>query len=92
MELAAAALEGLAAAAGADVGLRRRLDAHLAFLDAEIEDLDRDIGALLRRSPTWRAQIQAAAGRPAVVDRQKGDAAGIAAKAVGAEMQTLTGA
>ncbi len=46
--------------------LGRRLDAHLAFLDAEIAELDRDIGGMLRRSPVWRAQDELLASVPGV--------------------------
>jgi transposase len=46
--------------------LRRRLDAHLAFLDAEIAELDRDIGGRLRASSAWRAQDELLASVPGI--------------------------
>lgn len=46
--------------------LRPRLDAHLAFLDAAIAELDRDIGQALRRSGAWRAQGDLLASVPGV--------------------------
>jgi transposase len=46
--------------------LRGRLDAHLAFLDAEIAELDRDITGLLRCSPAWRAQDELLATVPGI--------------------------
>lgn len=47
-------------------GLRPRLDAHLAFLDAAIAELDRDIGAALRASSAWRAQDDLLASVPGI--------------------------
>ena len=46
--------------------LRRRLDEHLAFLDAAISELDRDTGQALRRSSAWRAQEDLLASVPGV--------------------------
>jgi transposase len=34
--------------------VRERITAHIAFLQAELEDHDRDLDALLRTSPVWR--------------------------------------
>jgi transposase len=47
-------------------GLRPRLDAHLAFLDAAIAELDRDIGGTLRASGAWRAQDELLASVPGI--------------------------
>jgi transposase len=47
-------------------GLRPRLDAHLAFLDAAIAELDRDIGGALRASSLWRAQDELLASVPGI--------------------------
>lgn len=46
--------------------LRPKLDAHLAFLDAAIADLDRDIGGALRASSAWRAQDDLMASVPGI--------------------------
>ncbi len=46
--------------------LRKRLDEHLAFLDAAIAELDRDIGGKLRSSNAWRAQDELLASIPGV--------------------------
>jgi transposase len=47
-------------------GLRPRLDAHLAFLDAAVAELDCDIGAALRASGAWRAQDELLASVPGI--------------------------
>lgn len=46
--------------------LRPRLDAHLAFLDAAIAELDRDTGQALRGSGAWRAQDDLLASVPGI--------------------------
>jgi transposase len=46
--------------------LRRRLDEHLAFLDAAIAELDRDTGQALRRSRAWRANDDLLASVPGI--------------------------
>ena len=46
--------------------LRPRLDAHLAFLDAAIAELDRDTGQALRGSSAWRAQDDLLASVPGI--------------------------
>lgn len=46
--------------------LRPRLDQHLAFLDAAIAELDRDITHSLKRSSIWRAQEALLASVPGV--------------------------
>jgi transposase len=45
---------------------RPRLDAHMAFLDAAIAELDRDIGGALRASSAWRAQDELLASIPGI--------------------------
>ena len=46
--------------------LRPRLDAHLAFLDAAIAELDRDTSQTLRGSSAWRAQDDLLASVPGI--------------------------
>lgn len=46
--------------------LRPRLDAHLAFLDAAIAELDQDIGGALRASKAWRVQDELLAAVPGI--------------------------
>ena len=46
--------------------LRPRLEAHLAFLDAAIAELDRDTGQALRGSGAWRAQDDLLASVPGI--------------------------
>ena len=35
-------------------GLRRKLDNHLAWLQAALAEIDRELGEQVRRSPAWR--------------------------------------
>lgn len=46
--------------------LRSRLDEHLAFLDAQIAELDLEIGGSLRRSAAWRVQDELLASVPGI--------------------------
>jgi len=39
---------------GAVVSLRERIEAHVAFLEAEVSTLDAEVGRVIRRSPVWR--------------------------------------
>jgi transposase len=40
----------------ADATVRPRIEAHLAWLDTELEDAERRLDEAVRRSPAWRAQ------------------------------------
>lgn len=47
-------------------GLRPRLDQHIAFLDAAIDELDRETGQALRGSAAWRANDDLLASVPGI--------------------------
>ena len=46
--------------------LRPRMEAHIAWLEAELQELDGDLGAQLRQSPLWREKEQLLRSVPGV--------------------------
>ena len=49
-------------------GLRRKLDDHLAWLQAALAEIDRELGESVRRSPAWREQEDLLTSVPGVGD------------------------
>ena len=49
-------------------GLRRKLDDHLAWLQAALAEIDRELGELVRRSPAWREQENLLTSVPGIGD------------------------
>ncbi len=50
----------------ASAPVRRRIQAHIAWLEQELKDLDQDLGDTLRQSPLWREQEQLLRSVPGV--------------------------
>lgn len=50
----------------ASASVRQRIEAHLAWLEQELADLNKELGTLIRQSPLWREQEQLLRGVPGV--------------------------
>jgi transposase len=50
----------------ASAPVRRRIQAHITWLEQELKDLDQDLGNTLRQSPLWREQEQLLRSVPGV--------------------------
>lgn len=50
----------------ASAPVRRRIQAHITWLEQELKDLDQDLGDTLRQSPLWREQEQLLRSVPGV--------------------------
>jgi transposase len=46
--------------------VRRPIEAHVAWLQAQLDDLDRDLAALIQASPVWQAKARRLRGVPGV--------------------------
>ena len=51
---ASTGMEGNRRRQAREPGLRRKLDDHLAWLQAALAEIDRELGEQVRRSPAWR--------------------------------------
>ena len=50
----------------AGAAVRPRIEAHIAYLDAEVDDVDRRLGEAIRSSPAWRGRDELLRGIPGI--------------------------